>query len=388
MRRKAVETSPAGNPYESSFRPNTGARFVKEPVVPPPVHTRTSSMTSSLSSASEQSANARRASPYSTPEPITARAEVHREKPRDMPEPEPDYNDPEPDYDHRARGRPGSSHSQDSWGSRGTRDRPPITTATQVPPPPSPKPFSPSQPLSREDDPTSSQFGNAIRLAAIAREKRALEEVAKPKTPVSKLEVKSTSCASPATAPTNIPPPPPGAPPPPPPPSMPPPEFTPKASPVLTPKSPPPHVKKQLEETRKREESHAALLAAVAKRRNIVDGGNQSELADSIEKRFNKDRKLQTTVYKSDQTREEVKNAPSPGALLSTPKREPVKVAEVKTPQSITPITPKPAAKVETRPSPVKKSPPPPPPATKPSNGQAVAVSNGTVDTPQRGSVG
>jgi len=225
-------------------------------------------------------------------------------------------------------------------------------------------------------------FGDAIKMAALARERRLQEEAAKPKAPPPP-QAKPTSYASPATPPqSNIPPPPPGAPPPPP--IMPPPEQATRISPAPGRRSPPPHVKKQLEETKKREDSHNQLMQAVLKRRNMVENQDQTRLADNIEKRFNKDRRLQTTVYKSDQTKEDVPNAPSPGALLaSTPKSEPMR-AEPK------PISPQSNGRVETsRPPVAKKSPPPPPPpapAVKPPTNRDTP--NGTAEAAKRDSVG
>ena len=64
------------------------------------------------------------------------------------------------------------------------------------------------------------------------------------------------------------------------------------------------------------DQSRAALLAAVAKRRNIVDNSDMEGLADSIENRIHRSKKLLTTVYKSDQTKQQLSSPESPGKMV------------------------------------------------------------------------
>ena len=63
------------------------------------------------------------------------------------------------------------------------------------------------------------------------------------------------------------------------------------------------------------DDSRAALLAAVAKRRNVVDNTDMESLAESIESRIHRSKKLQTTMYKSDQTKRQLSTPDSPGKM-------------------------------------------------------------------------
>ena len=385
--------------FESSFRPGNKAYVAKEPLGTPgqnASHSRHSSGTSSLSSSTSnhgeyQLSNASSSSgPVITKSSHVVSADVHLSSPARAYEPEPDYDRQETTQklprgdipslrslrDVKTAGSAGRTgdvsknngstektsteinqtksasgtaaviHAQTASGSaEKVKSQQQVTsqkTKAPAPPPPTNQPRSSSTtttaatpstqttPTVKQEENVMSAFGNAIKMAALAREKRALEaESGKTKAPAPPPPTSSSSA---------IPPPPPGAPPPPP-------QIVPATStaahgsPGLEKKPVPAHVQKQLEETRKREESHAALLAAVAKRRNIVESVDRENLADSIESRIQRSKKLQTVVYKSDQSKPEVKVTTPPAApVLAKPpefmKTEEKKEDDCKTPEN------------------------------------------------------
>ena len=158
-----------------------------------------------------------------------------------------------------------------------------------------------------------SKFGNAIKLAAIKREKRRHEEEEK-----KKKEQENAAEVIEVTA-TPAPPPPPPPPPPapssqnssqkiaiPPPPSQPPPPPAVSGASALKPRPKsnlPAHIQKQIEENKRHQDSHAALMAAIAKRRNIVDQTDMDAIAETIESRVQRTKKLQSTGFKGDKAK-------------------------------------------------------------------------------------
>ncbi|KAK2163027.1 hypothetical protein LSH36_87g05016 [Paralvinella palmiformis] len=373
--------------FESSFRPGNKAYVAKEPVGAPGQganHSRHSSGTSSLSSSTSnhgeyQLSNISANVGHGTKSSHLVSADVHSATPSEVLEPEPDYDKQEATPKMPRNDIPSLRSLREVTAGRDIRKAdtylnngnlvkaatevkrsemspaasPVINTRStsinteqssrnlsqqitshkakgQAPTPPaaSQPRNSPSTPTDKQEENVMSAFGNAIKMAALAREKRALE-----------VDSGKSKAPTPPSSAAKIPPPPPGAPPLPPP-SIPPATSSGQGSPVIEKKPVPAHVQKQLEETRKREESHAALLAAVAKRRNIVESVDREDLAESIETRIQRSRKLQTIVYKSDQSKPEVNVTTPPAApvLAKNPlveQFEGKKINDVKTPDSI-----------------------------------------------------
>ena len=176
------------------------------------------------------------------------------------------------------------------------------------------KPQTPTSPVQEEN--SMSAFGNAIKMAAIAREKRQEEDKQKEEEKKKEKAVKKST--PPPPAPLKKPAAPPPPPPPGPPPAPPPPTSTPPSSqpPTVRKTQMPPHIQKSLEESRQREDANAAIFAAVARRRNIVENANMKDVADTIESKVQKSKKIQSTVYKSAGGKEvvspNVKKPPTP----------------------------------------------------------------------------
>ena len=375
IERQRSGTDSDSSSYESSFRPGTNARMSIDPTTTQTHannHSRNSSGTSSMSSATSHSDHISgngAPSSRSSKSSLTVAADVHH-----SPQVNQKFYEPEPDYEKSESPRklpPGDIASlrsvREAWSSTSTSvtnttsgsDKIPTTPATnsthvaassrtaevlkssthdtavrhttttthsQAPqasrsppttsttaatksptPPPPPTSQTPTSPR-HTDDNVMSAFGNAIKLAALARDKRQQDEISKPKAPPPPPAVSAAAPPAPLVAMAA-----PGIPPPPPPPSL-----TPSSdsSPVVVKRSLPPHIQKQLDETKKREESHNALMAAVAKRRNVVETIDMGNIADTIETRIQRGKKLQTIVYKSDQSKPEVKTTVLPAAPL------------------------------------------------------------------------
>ena len=193
----------------------------------------------------------------------------------------------------------------------------------------------PAPPSPAKEEHAMSAFGNAIKEAAMAREKRAKEQEERETIKQKEKEEKErqeaqrkaeqarqeaekarqeAECrlleeekrqASPA--------------PPPPPPAV----VTAVSAEFKKSHSPPPHIQKQLEESRKREQSHNQLMAAIAKRRNYIDSvaSDNSALAIDIDSRIERNKNASPArVVKADQQNIElVKESTPPKPVASIP---------------------------------------------------------------------
>ena len=364
--------------YESSFRPGIIAKLNKEPVALPPGaglarlpqsvsssssisatseqydrtptsgyksehHVITSNTTSNISPArspqvvhpgSQVSDNAARFLHDHPNASVLVTSETATAATRDPTPPRTQYYEPEPDYDtvYEANTRqqirnqnqmpevvnrqhqqsvqedrsfvetdvPSVHSIRESWKSKDTS-----SDSKKVPS--SPQPTSVNQ-----EENVMSAFGNAIKVAAESREKRRMEQEDE------EMRIKAAPPPPPLPAAKRSPPTPPPGPPPPPLPA------TSETPPLALKKSHvPPQVQKSFEENRQREDTHAAILAAVARRRNMVESADMVQVADSIETRVQRAKKLQSTVYKSDKGKEVTSptSAVKPTPLLSTEAR-------------------------------------------------------------------
>ena len=318
--------------YESSFRPGTNAHLSKEPVEPPPAPTTVA--------AAPRVASGRpggRDQEYGRTDSPPAGQVGQVKKPGILKESRSDF-----DSRDDGRGRVVKSQGEtinslrESHASTVSR-----TAATTVPP----------------AGGLRTDIAAAIKLAADSRNKQAQQNAAKlrqaPPPPSHAPPPPPQSHATQSHAP---PPPPSHAPPTPPrshvppqriptPPSS---QASPKSSTIPTPPPPPPpqsqmpappppppvpsgdiamsnntisrppqlkQVPKEVVRETPENQSRAALLAAVAKRRNIVDNSDMEGLAESIESRIHRSKKLQTTMYKSDQTKRQLSTPDSPGKM-------------------------------------------------------------------------
>ena len=230
---------------------------------------------------------------------------------------------------------------------------------------PQSKPPAPPSPT-KEEEPSMSAFGNAIREAAIAREKRAKEqedrdsqkqkEREKEAAEAERRAEESRQAAEKArqeeqkrlaekekqrqTPVAFVPPPP----------------AVVAAAPLEIKKSqtPPANVQKQLEENRKREQSHNQLMAAIAKRRNYIDnattGGSSTNDIDA---------------------RIERNKSASPARPVKADQQNIELVKETTPPKSIAPIPTPAASATSSRRSSLKREAPQPPSPVKP---QAPAI--------------
>ncbi len=216
-------------------------------------------------------------------------------------------------------------------------------TRPQVRPPPPPSPV--------KEEPSMSDFGNAIKEAALAREKRAQEQDErealrmKEKHERERREAQAREAEERARRDEEArrrqaslaPPPPPavGAP----------------AAPIETRKShtPPPHVQKQLEENRKREQGHNQLMAAIAKRRNYIDniGSDSDPTGSDIEARIERSK------------------SNSPARVLKADQQNLELVREVTPPKAVAPLPPS-SSVASSRRSSLKREAPQPPSPVKP----------------------
>ncbi len=207
---------------------------------------------------------------------------------------------------------------------RSPADRP----QSRPPPPPAPA----------QEERTMSAFGNAIKEAAMARERRAQEQEEREairlkekqerqKRQAIEAELKAEQAREEAERQhqaeekqrevSPAPPPPPVV------------AATTSSAEFKKSHTPPPQVQKQLEESRKREQSHTQLMAAIAKRRNYIDnvGSNNDALANDIDARIERAKSASPArVLKSDQQNIELVKettppkpiAPLPGSAASS----------------------------------------------------------------------
>ena len=177
-------------------------------------------------------------------------------------------------------------------------------TTAAAPPPPPPPPV--------DEAPSRSALADAIKAAALAREKRAQDGA----------PAKTTANASAAK------------------PKLP---IDPKA------------------------QNHAALLAAVAKRRNILEKSDTDVMAQTIERKVDRSRKLQTTLFpsktKAEPARTELKTPPVSKNSMSFPAA--VKTETEKKVEIVSPAVTK-AKSPSTGPKPAKAAATPPPPPSQP----------------------
>lgn len=150
------------------------------------------------------------------------------------------------------------------------------------------------EPEETSEDLASSSFALMIKQATLNRERRIkerepLDVVVNPRQEVAPL------------VDSPVPPPPP----PPPPPIAGIPEQSHRRTGSDTGRPVPPEVRKHLDENKKRDEAHAALMAAVLKRRNLLETEDAPVVADTIETRLMKSRKIQV-VYRGDNSKQEL----------------------------------------------------------------------------------
>lgn len=150
------------------------------------------------------------------------------------------------------------------------------------------------------DELASSSFSLMIKQATLNRERRlkereSIDVVINPRQEVAPLVASSNRNAS-------VPPPPP---PPPPIASSGVPEQSHRRTGSDSGRPVPPEVKKHLDENKKRDDAHAALMAAVLKRRSLLENTDDVQVADTIETRLQKTRKVQV-VYRGDHSKQDL----------------------------------------------------------------------------------
>lgn len=165
----------------------------------------------------------------------------------------------------------------------------------------------------KEEDLASSSFAVMIKQATLNRERRIkerghLDDVINPKHDV--INPKHDNGTPPVVVSSNrnsaVPPPPP---PPPPIASSGIPEQSHRRTGSDSGRSVPPEVRKNLDENKKRDEAHLLLMAAVLKRRTLLEG-SEDALAETIESRIQKSRKLQV-IYRGDQSKQDLTTGPT-----------------------------------------------------------------------------
>ena len=236
---------------ESSFRPGIDARMSKDPEI---VHSksRPTSSSSGHSGTSGQPLDEQdRKTGTAFAITATAIAANHQSMSHQYLEPTPDY-------------------LREPLKSEQTENPFPKPTV------PEDKPLSPI-PDNNKEDKSLFEFNNAIKMAALAREKRSNEQPVEVQ--VNDLRQSKSSA--------------------PPPPKMPPPSENVWSRPikhVRAQQSLPEPVKKQLQEDRKREQGQNDLMAAIAKRRTLVEQSNMGFVADSIEKQVQQNKIVRNKV--------------------------------------------------------------------------------------------
>ncbi len=326
-------TRQQNSPYESSFRPGMNARLNKEVNLPdnlgPPklTHSRTNSSISSGSDHSDTRPTVRgmaerfeqgsgdvtsqgkgsvsfaedkvfeNAARFMQDHPdatLLVTADIHSDKSTPKQQ---TYYEPEPDYDSVPAHSgvevhsPSVSSVRNTWAVRDAQNQP---TATRSPRP------SVSRDSYKEEE-SMSEFSSAIKLAAIKRERKREESPQPSSPPRGRPSMQRQSSSGSVHRPRQ-------APPPPPPPPIEPPK---NPSPLIIRKTPvPEHLRKQRAEERKVDESHVALMAAIAKRRNIVENSDREKLAEDLDSKISKTKKIQSPViHKSEKSKVEFNKA-------------------------------------------------------------------------------